>query len=284
VANRAEPAGPARARPEKARPGLWPRGPVPCPCQAPGRAWAAIPARGTSTGPARLRHQHGPPLASLLSPPPRRRRAAPPPAAAAAPLPPPAGSAAPLPSSRPRARTSPPAYSDLAYVRELGPRPRTPPSPPPQPRLRAAALLGLLALATAAATRAGAQPACDLGGGVPCLCRVASPASRSSSSPTSPPPPRAAVAPARRLRGCTGLPRCASPWPPPLRPVVLTCPEARPGTPVPSEGRARAGMSARRHYAARHGGAVVLRRAVPPRARAGRARVVPVPCGPVGHL
>jgi len=35
---------------------------------------------------------------------------------------------------------------------------------------------------------------------------------------------------------------------------------------------------------ARHGGAAVPRRAVPPRARASRARTVPLPCGPVGHL
>ena len=63
------------------------------------------------------------------------------------------------------------------------------------------------------------------------------------------------------------------------RPGVLACPTARHGTPAPSPGRAWAGMAARRHCAARHGGA-----AVPRRARAGHARAVPVPCGPVGHL
>ena len=32
---------------------------VPGPCQAPGRAWAAIKAHGTSTGPARQKRRHG---------------------------------------------------------------------------------------------------------------------------------------------------------------------------------------------------------------------------------
>ena len=129
--------GTARESTAQTQPGSWPRGPVPCPCQAPGRAWAAIPARGTSTGPARLRHQHGAarsrpvnprvaplpspsfsrqptgdsPLASLLSgrsrrsPSGRSRRAAPP---------------------RPPQRHSPlwpdPPRRSLPPVRELGPR------------------------------------------------------------------------------------------------------------------------------------------------------------------
>jgi len=103
-------------------------------------------------------------------------------------------------------------------------------------------------------------------------------------------PPRLPLAPCRR-------PTAVPPSPPVLaspasghrrrshagrrrrRPGVLACPTARHGTPAPSPGRAWAGMAARRHCAARHGGA-----AVPRCARAGHARAVPVPCGPVGHL
>jgi len=38
--------GPVRKSTALTRPGPLPRGPMPCPCQRPGRAWAAIPARG----------------------------------------------------------------------------------------------------------------------------------------------------------------------------------------------------------------------------------------------
>jgi len=51
--------GPVRKNTALTRPGPLPHGPVPCLCQRPGRAWAAISARGTSTGTARLRAQHG---------------------------------------------------------------------------------------------------------------------------------------------------------------------------------------------------------------------------------
>ena len=51
--------GPVRKSTALTRPGPLPRGPMPCPCQRSGRAWAAISARGTSMGTARLRAQHG---------------------------------------------------------------------------------------------------------------------------------------------------------------------------------------------------------------------------------
>ena len=41
------------------RPGPGAGGLVPGPCQAPGHAWAAIKAHGTSTGPARQKRRHG---------------------------------------------------------------------------------------------------------------------------------------------------------------------------------------------------------------------------------
>ena len=72
--------GTTRESMARERPGLWPFGLVPCPCQAPGRAWASEAARGTSTGPARLvgRHVCGPfKRRSAPSSPSRRRSLAP---------------------------------------------------------------------------------------------------------------------------------------------------------------------------------------------------------------
>jgi len=102
----------------------------------------------------------------------------------------------------------------------------------------------------------------------PARCRAS--LSRRTRPPPSP-PVLASPASGHRRRSHAGRRR--------RRPGVLACPTARHGTPTPSPGRAWAGMAARRHCAARHGGA-----AVPRRARAGRARAVTVPCGPVGHL
>jgi len=102
----------------------------------------------------------------------------------------------------------------------------------------------------------------------PARCRAS--LSRRTRPPPSP-PVLASPASGLRRRSHAGRRR--------RRPGVLECPTARHVTPAPSPGRAWAGMAARRHCAARHGGA-----AVPRRARAGRARAVPVPCGPVGHL
>jgi len=101
--------------------------------------------------------------------------------------------------------------------------------------------------------------------------------------PAAVPPSRAA--PGRLRRPLSSPPRPAATAAAPTQAAAaagLACWRAqRHGTAraAPSPGRAWAGMAARRHCAARHGGA-----AVPRRARAGHARAVPMPCGPVGHL
>ena len=245
--------GMARESTARERPGPWPFGPVPCPCQAPGRAWAGEAARGTSTGPARLVGWHvcGPfkrtASALSLAPLPLLPRAA---ALSLAPLLSRAAAAAALlrPSRPPPQRCSPGRRRSSL----LSP-PVLPPSLPqrhrrPEPRRRG----------TRVCIPSTARPQ---------LTRLRLRLRR-------PLPPSSTVTPGcRRRRSSAAAPRR------PLRRSGPACPTARHGTPTPSPGRARAGMSARRHCAARHGGA-----AVPRRARAGRARAVPVPCGPVGHL
>jgi len=233
---------------------------VPGPCQAQCRAWAAIAARGPSTGTARSRQRHGAarrwPVAGV-SPPPQSPSLtlnhslslqfsidqdplhAPPPL-----LPPARPRAARAPALSPRAAAVRPRPPAVAASSRRRPRPLAcvdllrPPPPPP--------------------------PSAPAGAGRPYL-----PGRRRRHHPTSPPPvlPLLCSAPGRR--------------PPP---PCCRAPGARHGTPAPLPGRAWAGMPARWHYAARHGGAAVPRRAVPPRASAGHARAVPCPGGPVGHL
>ena len=254
----------ARESTTRERPGLWPFRLVSCPCQAPGRAWAGEAARGTSMGPARLvgRHVCGPfKRRSAPSSPSRRRSLAPLPllrhaaAVSLAPLLSRASAAAALlrPSRPPPQRCSPGRCRSSL----LSP-PVLPPSLPqrhrrPEPRRRG----------TRVCIPSTARPQ---------LTRLRPRLRR-------PLPPSSTVTPGcRRRRSSAAAPRR------PLRRSGPACPTARHGTPAPSPGLARAGMSARRHCAARHGGAAVPQRSVPRRARAGRARAVPVPCSPVGHL
>ena len=239
---------------------MWPRGPVPCPCQAPGRAWAAISARGTSTGPARLRHQHGPPLASLLSPPTppppcrspsgRSRSAAPPSGRihSAAPFLPSASS-----DLAPGRRRRP--LRSLAFALLLcsasSPWPRRPPRGPGRSR-RATSVAASLAFAASRRRPAAARPR---------------PPRRRRQGPPPPPPVACAAAPVfpamvRPGRRRSGLPCCRAQGHGPAR--------RRPRRAVPGPGCRHGGTT-------RHGTAAPPCPGVP-------CLPLPVPCGPVGHL
>ena len=251
--------GTARESTARERPGLWPFGLVPCPCPAPGRAWAGEAARGTSTGPARLvgRHVCGPFKRRSAPSSPSRRR-----------------SLAPLPLLRHAAAVSlAPLLSRASAAAALLPRP-----PPIEPPLSS----GPPSIPSSATSTAGAETARHAG------LHPLDGSTSARSPPSVPSPTASTVTPGcRRRRSSAAAPR----RPAPLGPGVpngtarhvgaLTgsCPGRDVGTAaLRSMARrrrrapacARAGMSARRHYAAWHGGA-----AVPRRARAVR---------PVGHL
>ena len=224
---------------------------VPRPCQTQCRASAAIAARGPSTGTARSRQRHGAarrwPVAGV----------SPPPQSPSLTLnhslslqfsidqdplhaPPPL-----LPPARPRAARAPALSPRAAAARPRPPAAAASGRRRPRP-LACADLLG----------RRHPRPP-------PAQVVPTSPAAAAAAAIRH---PLLQSSPCSALRRATGHLRRAAP-------------EARHGTPVPLSGRAWAGMPARWHYAARHGGAAVPRRAGPRCARA-----VPCPGSPFGHL
>ena len=257
VANWAEPVGPARARPEKARPENGPACDRSGSCRARAKH-RAVP--GPAKQPAALawarpgqwgRHVCGPfKRRSAPSSPSRRRSLS---LRSLFSLAPPLSlsCAAPLPRRR-RSSAAPPLPAAAAA---LLPRP-----PPIEPPLSS----GPPSIPSSATSTVGAETARHAG-----LHPFLRPPLIRRSLPSS--PPAAAVAgrpPPPHADRCAARARRAQ----------------QHGTARRRPRRAVPGPGCRHGGTARHGGAAVPRRAVPRRAHAGRARAVPVPCGPVGHL